>query len=230
MGGQVATVASLGAGAVSFTHVVKALEPAVNAVASAVLLGQIFHPVVYLSLLPVFAGVGLASASELSFTTFALMTAMASNVFFALRNVIASKTGSVGEMGEGTITRKSNQLCVLTIVATSVLFPVVLVIPGGLLSFSEAWTAALEKTSASNLIYMFLASGFHFFMYQMSSFWVLSQVQPITHSVLNTLKRVCIIVVSIIVFRNPVTFQGALGTAIAIGGVMLYVLTKAKFK
>jgi len=208
----------------------KALEPAVNAVASAVLLGQIFHPVVYCSLLPIFAGVGLASASELSFTTFALMTAMASNVFFALRNVIASKTGKVGDMGDGDITRKSNQLCVLTIVATSVLFPAVLVIPGGLLSFGSAWTSALEKTSASNLTYMFLASGFHFFMYQLSSFWVLSQVQPITHSVLNTLKRVVVIVASIIVFRNPVTFQGALGTGIAIGGVLLYVLTKAKYK
>merc|ERR1719487_1665932 len=122
--GQVATVASLGAGAVSFTHVVKALEPAVNAVASAFLLGQIFHPLVYCSLLPVFAGVGIASASELSFTTYALMTAMCSNVFFALRNVVASKTGSVGEMGEGVITRKTNQLCVLTFVATAVLFPV----------------------------------------------------------------------------------------------------------
>ena len=55
--GQVATVASLGAVAVSFTHVVKALEPAINAFASAVVLGQVFHPMVYLSLLPVFAGV-----------------------------------------------------------------------------------------------------------------------------------------------------------------------------
>ncbi|CAE8626610.1 unnamed protein product, partial [Polarella glacialis] len=38
--GQVATVASLGAVAVSFTHVVKALEPAINAVASGLILGQ----------------------------------------------------------------------------------------------------------------------------------------------------------------------------------------------
>ena len=33
-------MASLGAVAVSFTHVVKALEPAVNAIASALVLGQ----------------------------------------------------------------------------------------------------------------------------------------------------------------------------------------------
>eukprot|EP00415_Alexandrium_ostenfeldii_P004240 UN4240 len=74
-----------------------------------------------------------------------------------------------------------------------------------------------------------LSSGFHFFMYQMSSFWVLSCVQPITHSVLNTLKRVVIIIVSILVFRNPVTAQSAAGTGIAIAGVLIYSLTKSYF-
>jgi len=227
--GQMSTVASLGAGAVSFTHVVKALEPAVNAIASAFLLGQVFHPAVYASLIPVFAGVGLASASELSFTMYAFGCAMASNFFFVLRNVLSVKNGSVGQMGDDLITRKTNQLCILTIVATAVLFPLALLLPGGIRDFGAAWAVALKKTSLSNLVYMFLASGFHFFMYQMSSFWVLSQVPPITHSVLNTLKRVVIIIVSIIVFRNPVTAQGAAGTAIAIGGVLLYSLTKAKF-
>eukprot|EP00929_Paragymnodinium_shiwhaense_P071646 TRINITY_DN363_c0_g2_i1.p1 TRINITY_DN363_c0_g2~~TRINITY_DN363_c0_g2_i1.p1 ORF type:complete len:403 (+),score=81.83 TRINITY_DN363_c0_g2_i1:55-1263(+) len=227
--GQIATVASLGAGAVSFTHVVKALEPADHAIVGGLLLGQVFHPMVYCSLIPVFAGVAIASASELSFSTFALLTALASNFAFALRNVLAAKTGSVGDMGEGTITRKTNQLCVLTIVATAVLFPFVLVIPGGLCSFRSAWTAALQQTDAATLIYLFVASSFHFFMYQMSSFWVLSLTQPITHSVLNTLKRVVIIVVSIVVFKTPVTMQGAVGTAIAIGGVFLYVHTKNKF-
>eukprot|EP00929_Paragymnodinium_shiwhaense_P071641 TRINITY_DN363_c0_g1_i4.p1 TRINITY_DN363_c0_g1~~TRINITY_DN363_c0_g1_i4.p1 ORF type:complete len:434 (+),score=115.12 TRINITY_DN363_c0_g1_i4:109-1410(+) len=227
--GQMATVASLGAGAVSFTHVVKALEPALNAIASAFVLGQVFHPLVYASLIPVFVGVGMASASEMSFTMFAFGAAMASNFFFVTRNVLATKLGGVGQMGEDMITRKTNQLCVLTMVATAVLFPVALCLPGGLLSVGPAWELALQRTSLGNLCYMLLASGFHFFMYQMSSFWVLSQVPPITHSVLNTLKRVVIIIVSILVFRNPVTAQGAAGTGVAIGGVLLYSLTKAKF-
>merc|ERR1719316_2617130 len=133
-------------------------------------------------------------------------------------------------MGDDPITRKTNQLSVLTAVAALVLLPVVAVIPGGLTAVPAAWKAALATgVSSSKLTSMMVLSGFHFFMYQLSSFWVLSCVQPITHSVLNTLKRVVIIIVSIIVFRNPVTFQGACGTAIAIGGVLLYSLTKAKF-
>ncbi|CAJ1375101.1 unnamed protein product [Effrenium voratum] len=228
--GQVATVASLGAVAVSFTHVVKALEPAVNAIASALVLGQVFHPMVYASLLPVFAGVALASSKELSFTMFGFLTAMASNFFFVTRNVLATKFGDVGDMGTEKTERKTNQLAVLTAVAATVLLPVVLVLPGGLLSFGAAWKAALATgVSSHKLAYMMAASGFHFFMYQLSSFWVLSCVPPITHSVLNTLKRVVIIVVSIIVFRTPVTVQSAAGTAVAIGGVLLYSLTKAHY-
>lgn len=228
--GQVATVASLGSVAVSFTHVVKALEPAVNAMASALLLGQIFHPMVYLSLLPVFLGVALASSSELSFTMFGFLTAMLSNFAFSARNVLATKFGSVGDMGTDKTERKTNQLAVLTIVATLVLLPIALVIPGGLLSAPAAWQAALKKgVSPNHLLYLMASSGFHYFMYQLSSFWVLSQVPPITHSVLNTLKRVVIIVVSILVFRTPVTAQSALGTATAIGGILLYSVTKSHY-
>mmetsp|Transcript_54489 Transcript_54489/g.130164 ORF Transcript_54489/g.130164 Transcript_54489/m.130164 type:complete len:277 (-) Transcript_54489:89-919(-) len=89
---------------------------------------------------------------------------------------------------------------------------------------ASSWTAVAVSAGMSCA-----ASGFHFFMYQLSSFWVLSCVPPITHSVLNTLKRVVIIVVSIIVFRTPVTVQSAAGTAVAIGGVLLYSLTKAHY-
>jgi len=228
--GQVATVASLGAVAVSFTHVVKALEPAVNAIFSALLLGQVFHPMVYASLLPVFAGVAMASSSELSFSMFGFVMAMLSNVAFAARNVMAAKTGGVGQMGEDNVTRKTNQLAVLTFVATAVLLPVALILPGGLRDFGSAWNAAIASGMAPAKLGSLLGlSGFYFFMYQLSSFWVLSQVPPITHSVLNTLKRVVIIVISIIVFRTPVTPMGMAGTATAIFGVLLYSLTKAHY-
>merc|ERR1712008_561486 len=142
--GQVMTVASLSAVAVSFTHVVKALEPAVNAIGSALILGQVFHPLVYASLAPVFFGVALASAAELSFTPFGFATAMASNFAFVARNVLATKLGGVGDMGEDKTERKTNQLAVLNIVATAVLFPIALALPG---------------VPAGKLAYMIGASG-----------------------------------------------------------------------
>ncbi|CAL1140937.1 unnamed protein product [Cladocopium goreaui] len=157
--GQVATVASLGAVAVSFTHVVKALEPAVNAIASALILGQVFHPMVYASLLPVFAGVALASSKELSFTMFGFLTAMASNFFFVTRNVLATKFGDVGDMGEDKTQRKTNQLAVLTGVATLVLLPVVVLLPGGLTSVPTAWKVQRETPGPSEQLSILVASG-----------------------------------------------------------------------
>lgn len=61
-GGQLATVLSLGAGAVSFTHVVKAMEPFFSALVAAVCFRQVFRWQVYASLVPVVAGVALACA------------------------------------------------------------------------------------------------------------------------------------------------------------------------
>lgn len=57
-----ATVLSLGAGAVSFTHVVKAMEPFFSALVAAVWFRQVFRWQVYAALLPVVAGVSLACA------------------------------------------------------------------------------------------------------------------------------------------------------------------------
>ena len=61
-----------------------------------------------------------------------------------------------------------------------------------------------------------------------SAFLALSSVHPVTHAVANTIKRVAVIVVSVLYFRNPITLQGAAGSTIAIIGVLLYSLAKAQ--
>ena len=228
--GQVTTVASLAAVSVSFTHVVKALEPVVNAIASAFMLGKVFHPTLYASLIPIVLGVALASASEVTFSMFGFLMAMASNFFYVARNVLSTKFVSAGDMGKEKTTRKTNQLAVVNIVATVALLPVAMMFPGGPWSVSRAWQVAVASgVPARELAVRLLTSGFHYFMFQVSSFWVLSCVEPITHSVLNTLKRVVVIVVSIAVFHNPVTQQGMFGTMTAISGVLLYSLLKSHY-
>ena len=49
-----------------------------------------------------------------------------------------------------------------------------------------------------------------------------------THAVGNTVKRVVIILASIVVFRNPITGLGALGSAVAIAGATAYSVVKGK--
>lgn len=50
----------------------------------------------------------------------------------------------------------------------------------------------------------------------------LDQISPLTFSIGNTMKRISVIVSSIIIFRTPVRPVNALGAAIAIFGTFLY--------
>ena len=58
----------------------------------------------------------------------------------------------------------------------------------------------------------------------------LGSVHPITLAVGNTMKRVFIMVASVLVFKNVITSQAAVGSAIGIGGVLLYSLTKQYYE
>lgn len=70
--GHAGAVIALGAGAVSFAQTVKAAEPVFTCVLSYFVLGSVFKWPVYASLVPIIAGVSLASLKELSFTWKAL--------------------------------------------------------------------------------------------------------------------------------------------------------------
>jgi solute carrier family 35 protein E1 len=53
--------------AVSFTHIIKSAEPAFSVIVQRLLFGQSYPSSVYLSLLPIIGGCGLAAATELNF-------------------------------------------------------------------------------------------------------------------------------------------------------------------
>lgn len=65
--GHVAATVSMSKVAVSFTHIIKSAEPAFSVVIQRLLLGEHFPVPVYLSLLPIVGGCGLAAATELNF-------------------------------------------------------------------------------------------------------------------------------------------------------------------
>jgi len=51
------------------------------------------------------------------------------------------------------------------------------------------------------------------------SFFSLDLVHPITHAVVNTIKRVILILFSVVAFGTAMTVQSSVGSAIAISGV-----------
>ncbi len=73
---------------------------------------------------------------------------------------------------------------------------------------------------------MLLLCGLSHFMYNYSSFAFLAATAPITHSVANCMRRVFVVAVSLLYFRNPVSFIAVCGTAIALAGVWLFTYVK----
>ena len=65
--GHVAATVSMSKVAVSFTHIIKSAEPAFSVLVSRFLLGEHFPIPVYLSLIPIIGGCGLAALTELNF-------------------------------------------------------------------------------------------------------------------------------------------------------------------
>jgi solute carrier family 35 protein E1 len=218
-------VVSLSAGAVSFTHIVKAAEPAVSAALSAVALKQFMPLPVYLSLIPVMGGVALASATELSFTWLSFGAAMVSNIASAYRGIVGKS--ALGKP-QGKNMNAANVYGVMTILSTLLCLPISYMIEAKHIGPSLKAIAAAGKTK--ELIIQTLLSGFFYYLYNEVAFLTLDNVAPVTHAIGNTIKRIVIIVTSVLVFGSTMTMQGMLGSAIAIGGVFLYSLAKQHFK
>jgi len=225
--GHLVTVLSMGLGAVSFVHVVKAAEPVFAAILSAIFLGAISAFPVYLSLLPVCAGVAIASAGELSFTWACFGAAMMSNLLFAARAVFSKIAMSGDDQGENM--DAANTFAVVTMLATIVTLPVAAILEGS--KIVPAWKAAIVAPgmTETKLATTLIMSGFYLYTYNEFAFKVLGLVTPVAQAVGNTVKRVVILVATAIAFGTPMTPVGILGSSIAMMGVLVYSLVQQHY-
>merc|ERR1711871_397728 len=226
LGTHIGAVVSLGAGAVSFTHIIKASEPVVSAALSAVLLGAVYSPITYLTLLPIVGGVALASLKELSFTWVGFIAAMGSNLSSALRGILAKKTmgGGVGEN-----MTEANLYAVLTILAFIAILPISLALESPAMIGATISKALAAGFTPGYLWTQSILAGAFYYLYNEVAFLALGRVNPVTHAVGNTIKRVVIIVASVVAFKTPISTLGVIGSSIAIAGTLMYSLAKSKF-
>lgn len=218
------SVLALGAGAVSFGQIVKAGEPVFAAATNALVLKDLDHPMVYLALLPIIGGVGLASLKELSFTWTALIAASLANQSAALKNVV-----SKGVMGKpwAKALGPQNTYAVVTILALLFTLPFVAIFD--VKDAAAVYNQVMAMGTGNDVVKYSIFSGLAFYIYNEASFLTLSKLSPVTHSVANTLKRVVIIVASCIVFKTPMSLLGGIGSGIAVLGTLLYSLAKKKY-
>lgn len=212
--GNLLTNVSLGKVAVSFTHTIKALEPLFSIALSAIFLGDTPSRTVLATLMPIVGGVAIASASEATFNWPGFLSAMGSNLTFQSRNVLSKLL-----MGGRKPMDNINLFSLITLLSVPLTLPVALIAEG----ISSPIPAALSQPATHpQLVSHVLIAGATFHLYQQVSYMILQRVVPVTHSIGNCIKRVVIIASSIVVFRNPVSIENAVGTSVALGGVFLY--------
>ncbi|GJN24554.1 hypothetical protein PR202_gb12301 [Eleusine coracana subsp. coracana] len=217
--GHVAATVSMSKVAVSFTHIIKSAEPAFSVLVSRFLLGETFPVPVYLSLLPIIGGCALAAVTELNFNMVGFMGAMISNLAFVFRNIF-SKRGM-----KGTSVSGMNYYACLSIMSLVILTPFAIAMEGPQM-WAAGWQKALTEVGP-NVIWWVAAQSVFYHLYNQVSYMSLDQISPLTFSIGNTMKRISVIVSSIIIFHTPVRPVNALGAAIAILGTFLYSQAKA---
>lgn len=213
--GHISACVSFSKVAVSFTHVIKSSEPVFSVVFSS-FLGDTYPLKVWLSILPIVLGCSLAVVTEVSFNLQGLWGALISNVGFVLRNIYSKKSLQSFKEVDGL-----NLYGWISIISLFYLFPVAVFVEGS--QWVPGYHKAIAAAGKASTFYIWvLLSGVFYHLYNQSSYQALDDISPLTFSVGNTMKRVVVIVSTVLVFRNPVRSLNALGSAIAILGTFLY--------
>ena len=207
---------------VSFAQAIRSTTPAFTAALAFVLLGAREPLSVYATLLPVVGGVVLATGFEPSFDALGFGTAVAAT---AARSLKAVLQGAL--LTDPTRDRVGSMalLRLMAPVAAAMLLPATIFLePGGLTA-----TAAACRRSTGFAIFL-LANAALSYVVNLTNFVVTKRTSPLTLHVLGNAKGVFATVVSVAVFKNPVSSVCAAGYLSAVAGTLLYGFLKSKHR
>lgn len=139
---------------------------------------------------------------------------MISNLAFVFRNIF-SKKGMKGKSVSGM-----NYYACLSMLSLLILTPFAIAVEGPQM-WAAGWQNAVSQIGP-NFVWWVVAQSVFYHLYNQVSYMSLDQISPLTFSIGNTMKRISVIVSSIIIFHTPVQPINALGAAIAILGTFLY--------
>jgi solute carrier family 35 protein E1 len=224
------TVLASAVGAVSFAQIVKACEPVFAAAVGVMVPPMDIKPILaYCMLIPIVGGVGLACVKEgkgVDINVQAFLYASLANAAAALKGKLGSSATKALESDAEKNMDAANVYGVMNII--SFIFTIPFVVVAELPTFGTTWEAAAAKYGSYEIAKNIIISGLFFYFYNECAFAFTAHVGSVTSSVLNTAKRVIIIVVSAIVFQEAMERNTVIGSAIAIGGTFAYSLTSSK--
>lgn len=206
---------------VSFNQAIGATTPFFTAVFAYVMTFRQEAWMVYATLVPVVTGVVIASGGEPSFHLYGFIMCVLATAARALKSVLQGILLS----SEGEKLNSMNLLLYMAPVAVVVLLPATLILEPNVLGI----TIALARQDSYILLLLIVNSAMAYFV-NLTNFLVTKHTSALTLQVLGNAKGAVAVVVSILLFRNPVSAMGMLGYSLTVFGVVLYSEAKRRCK
>jgi solute carrier family 35 protein E1 len=126
-----------------------------------------------------------------------------------------------------------NMFALLSIISLLYTVPAALAVEGlkgGVYQWAAMAQSGIEALGGQTNFYkLLIGSGVFYHLYNQASYMVLGQgISPVTFSVGNTMKRVAVVVSSVIFFKNPVSILNWAGSVMALFGTGLYSAAKQR--
>lgn len=198
---------------VSFNQAIGATTPFFTAIFAFLITCKKETGGVYLALLPVVLGIVLASNSEPLFHLFGFLVCVGSTAGRALKSVVQGIILS----SEAEKLHSMNLLLYMAPMAALILLPFTLYIEGNVLGLT------IEKAKGDSfIVFLLLGNATVAYLVNLTNFLVTKHTSALTLQVLGNAKAAVAAVVSVLIFRNPVTVMGMAGFGVTIMGVVLY--------
>ncbi|KAI3507424.1 hypothetical protein L1887_22410 [Cichorium endivia] len=206
---------------VSFTQAVGATTPFFTAVFAYIMTVKREAWLTYLTLVPVVTGVVIASGGEPSFHLFGFLMCIGATAARALKSVLQGILLS----SEGEKLNSMNLLLYMAPVAVVILLPATLFMEDNVVGI----TIALARKDV-NIVWYLLFNSAMAYCVNLTNFLVTKHTSALTLQVLGNAKGAVAVVVSILIFKNPVSVTGMLGYLLTVFGVILYSEAKKRTK
>lgn len=206
---------------VSFNQAIGATTPFFTAVFAYFMTFKREAWLTYATLVPVVTGVIIASGGEPSFHLFGFIMCVGATAARALKSVLQGILLS----SEGEKLNSMNLLLYMAPIAVVLLLPATLFMEENVVGI----TLALAREDIKIIWYLLFNSAMAYFV-NLTNFLVTKHTSALTLQVLGNAKGAVAVVVSILIFKNPVSVTGMLGYTLTVFGVILYSEAKKRSK
>ncbi|XP_021754028.1 probable sugar phosphate/phosphate translocator At1g12500 [Chenopodium quinoa] len=206
---------------VSFNQAIGATTPFFTAIFAFVITCKKEAPIVYFSLLPVVLGIVVASNSEPLFHLFGFFLCVGSTSGRALKSVVQGLLLT----SDSEKLNSMNLLMYMAPMAAAVLLPFSLYIEGNVAGIT------IQKAKQDwFIVFLLVGNATVAYLVNLTNFLVTKHTSALTLQVLGNAKAAVAAVVSVFIFRNPVTAMGMVGFGVTVMGVVLYTQVKRRSK